>query len=328
MSTPSEISAIRIAQPGAATEMVLEKIPTPEPAEGQIQIRHEAIGVNYIDTYHRSGLYPLPLPSGIGLEGAGIVTAVGAGASGWSVGDRVAYCTGPIGAYAEYHCIAADRGVKLPQTISSDAAASLMLKGLTAQYLIRQIFPVKSGDPVLFHAGAGGVGQIALQWLKHLGAFVITTVGGAEKAEIASSLGADLVIDYNTENIAEKVKQAVPEGVPVVFDGVGKSTFEASLDSLRMKGLLVSFGNASGPVDNVDLGILAGKGSLYVTRPTLFHYVPTQETLQQAADDLFDAIAQGGIKLPEPKRYPLADAVQAHQDLEGRKTTGSVVLIP
>ena len=322
------LSAIRISEPGGPDAMRLSEVPMPEPSRGQIVIRHRAIGVNFIDTYHRSGLYPLEMPSGIGLEAAGDVIAVGEGATGWHIGDRAAYCTGPIGAYSEAHVVASDRAVHLPSAISYDAGASIMLKGLTTQYLIRQIYPCGPDDTVLFHAGAGGVGQLAIQWLKHLGTTVITTVGTEEKAALARKLGADHVILYRSEDIAKRVRAIMPEGLPVVFDGVGKDTWIASLDCLRPKGLMVSFGNASGSVKDVDLGILSAKGSLFVTRPTLFSYTSTQEALQAAADDLFATIAAGGIALPEPKVYPLSDAVQAHKDLEARATTGSLILRP
>lgn len=324
----SDISAIRIAKQGDPSTLELKQIEMPEPTASQILIQQHAIGVNFIDTYHRSGLYPLPLPSGIGLEAAGEVIAVGADVDDWAIGDRAGYCTGPIGAYAGAHCVASDRAVKLPDGISYDAAASIMLKGLTTQYLIRQIYPVSADDTVLFHAGAGGVGQLAIQWLKHLGATVITTVGSDEKAQIAKQLGADHVINYRNDDIAAQVLDIAPGGLPVVFDGVGKDTFIASLDSLQPKGLMVSFGNASGPVEDVNLGILAAKGSLFVTRPTLFNYTETREKLQEAADDLFAAVSAGGIALPTPTVYPLAEAVQAHRDLEGRKTTGSLILRP
>lgn len=322
------IQATRISTHGGPKVMALTELPMPDHAADQILIQHHAIGVNFIDTYHRSGLYQLPMPSGIGLEAAGEVIAIGSDVTDWAVGDRAAYCTGPIGAYASAHAVKSDRAVKLPDAISYDAAASMMLKGLTTQYLIRQIHDTQPGDTVLFHAGAGGVGQLAIQWLKHLGATVITTVGSEEKAEIVRSLGSDLVISYREDDIAAKVRAFVPEGVPVVYDGVGKDTFIASLDCLRPKGLLVSFGNASGPVRDVDLGILAAKGSLFVTRPTLFNYTATREDLQASADDLFATVAAGGIALPEPTIYGLADAAKAHEDLEGRKTTGSLILKP
>ncbi|MBY8976410.1 quinone oxidoreductase [Rhodobacteraceae bacterium NNCM2] len=324
----TEISAIRIAKHGDPSLLELTTTAMPVPEANQILIQHHAIGVNFIDTYHRSGLYQLPMPSGLGLEAAGEVIAVGSDVSDWAVGDRAAYCTGPIGAYSSAHCVASDRAVKLPDSIPYDSAASMMLKGLTTQYLIRQIYKVSAGDTVLFHAGAGGVGQLAIQWLKHIGATVITTVGSEPKAEIVRKLGADHVINYQSEDIAKRVCEVAPGGLPVVFDGVGKDTFIASLDCLQPKGLLVSFGNASGPVKDVDLGILAAKGSLFVTRPTLFSYTSTREALQAAADDLFAAIDAGGIALPQPTVYPLAEAAQAHRDLEARKTTGSLILKP
>jgi NADPH2:quinone reductase len=325
----AETHGIRIESTGGPEVMTYTAWPTPEPAEGEILIRHHAIGVNFIDTYHRSGLYPVPLPSGIGLEAAGEVVAVGPSVTAWAVGDRAAYCTGPIGSYAAHHMVKADRAVKLPEGIAYDTAASMMLKGLTVQYLIRQTFVVQSGQTVLFHAAAGGVGQIAVQWLKHLGATVIATAGGAEKCEVARSLGADHVIDYRAEEIAPRVREITGgEGVPVVYDGVGKDTFIASLDSLKVRGLLVTFGNASGPVKDVDLGILSAKGSVYVTRPTLMHYTSTHAALQSGADDLFAVVLSGAVKIAPPAVYPLAEAVRAHSDLEGRKTTGSVILRP
>jgi NADPH2:quinone reductase len=328
----TQIAAIRMEQPGGPEVMALAQVPLPEPGDGEIRIRHASIGVNYIDTYHRSGAYPVPLPSGIGLEGAGTVEAVGAGVEGWAEGDRAVYCTGPIGAYAEAHVVKADRAVKLPEGIGFDTAAASLLKGLTVQYLIRQIHAVQPGETVLFHAAAGGVGQIAVQWLKALGATVIGTAGGAGKCALVRDLGADHVIDYRAdgvEAIAPRVREITGgAGVPVVYDGVGRDTFEPSLDSLRRRGLLVSFGAASGPVTDVDLGILARKGSLFVTRPTLFDYVPTRETLQAAADDLFAVILDGSVRVADPAVYPLGEAVAAHRDLEGRKTTGSVVLHP
>ncbi|MEL6483206.1 MAG: quinone oxidoreductase, partial [Pseudomonadota bacterium] len=277
----------------------------------------------------RSGLYSVPLPSGIGLEAAGTIDAVGSDVEGFAVGDRVAYCSGPIGAYAEAHVIKAERAVRLPDWLAAETAAASLLKGLTVQYLIRQIHRCGPGDTVLFHAGAGGVGQIALQWLKALGASVIATAGGAEKCNICRDLGADEVIDYRSEDVAERVRAITGgTGVRVVYDGVGKDTWLASLDSLQPRGLLVSFGNASGAVTGVDLGILAGKGSLFVTRPTLVHYTATREMLQAAADDYFGALESGAVKIAAPTEYALADAVKAHQDLEARKTTGSLILRP
>ncbi|GMG84983.1 quinone oxidoreductase [Paralimibaculum aggregatum] len=327
----AEIDAIRITETGGPAVMTATRVPLPEPGPGEIRIRHAAIGVNFIDTYHRSGLYPVPLPSGIGLEAAGTVEAVGEGA-GWEVGERAVYCSGPIGSYAEAHVVKADRAVRLPEAIAFETAAGSLLKGLTVQYLIRQIHRVEAGETVVFHAGAGGVGQIAVQWLKSLGATVISTAGGAEKCALVRGLGADHVIDYRAEGveaIAPKVREITGgEGVPVVFDGVGRDTFMASLDCLRTRGLFVTFGNASGPITGVDLGILAAKGSLFVTRPTLASYVATREALQAAADDLFAVLASGAVRLAEPTVFPLAEAVAAHTALEGRATTGSLILKP
>ncbi|MEM1343388.1 MAG: quinone oxidoreductase [Pseudomonadota bacterium] len=325
----AEITAIRIETTGGPEVMQTARIATPTPGAGEILVRHHAVGVNFIDTYHRSGLYPVALPSGIGLEGAGVVEAVGEGAGDWAVGQRVAYCTGPVGGYAEAHVVKAERAVRLPDGIEADTAAAMMLKGLTVQYLIRQINPPSAGQTVLFHAGAGGVGQIALQWLKALGVQVIATAGGPEKCALCSALGADHTIDYRSEEIAPRVREITEgAGVPIVYDGVGADTFVASLDSLAPRGLLVSFGNASGPVKDVDLGILAAKGSLFVTRPTLFHYTATREALQAAADDLFAVVLSGAVKIAPPTVYPLGEATEAHRALEGRKTTGSLILRP
>lgn len=325
----TEIRGIRIASSGGPEVLEPATWAAPEPGPGQIRIRHSAIGVNFIDTYQRSGLYPIPMPGGIGLEAAGEVEAVGDGVDGWSVGDAAAYCSGPPGAYAEAHVVQADRAVRLPDGIDPDQAAASMLKGLTVQYLIRQIRRVDAEDTVLFHAGAGGVGQIAVQWLKALGSRVIATAGGPEKCQLVRDLGADHVIDYRTEEIAPRVREITAgKWVPVVYDGVGRDTFEASLDSLQTRGLLVSFGNASGPVTGVDLGILAAKGSLFVTRPTLVHYIATRDALQSASDDLFRVIQSGDVTLSPPTVYPLEAAADAHRDLEARKTTGSIILRP
>jgi len=324
----AETTGLRIAQTGGPEVIETARWPTPEPGPGEIRIRHTAIGVNFIDTYHRSGLYPVTLPSGLGLEAAGAVDALGSEITGFAPGDRVGYCTGPIGAYATEHVVKAERTIRLPAGITDDQAAASMLKGLTAQYLIRQIHACGPGDTVLLHAAAGGVGQIALQWLKHLGASVIATAGGPEKTALARELGADYVIDYNTAAIAPRVREIVPDGVDVVYDGVGKATWEASLESLRPRGLMVSFGNASGPVEGVNLGILAAKGSLFVTRPTLADYTSTPEALQAAADDFFGAVRAGGVRIAAPTVYPISEAAQAHRDLEARRTTGSVILRP
>ncbi|WP_340109829.1 quinone oxidoreductase [Pikeienuella sp. HZG-20] len=323
------IKRISIEEFGGPEVMKLVTVDTPRPGTGEIAVQHEAIGLNFIDTYHRSGLYAMPLPSGIGLEAAGTVAEVGDGVTHLSVGDRVGYFSGPIGAYSEVHVVKAERAIKLPENISSATAAASMLKGLTVQYLIRRIYDVKAGETVLFHAIAGGVGLIACQWLKHLGATVIGTVGSEEKAALAAKAGCDHIVRYDKDDVSAAVREITNgDKVPVVFDGVGKSTWESSLDSLRKRGLMVSFGNASGPVTGVNLGILASKGSLFVTRPTLFDYTETREDLDAAAKDLFDVIASGAVTVDINAEYPLDAAVTAHRDLEARKTTGSTILRP
>lgn len=320
---------IEIASFGGPERMTLVERPDPAPGPDEILIRHHAVGVNYIDTYHRSGLYPIPLPSGIGLEAAGVIEAVGSEIDSLKVGDRVGYCSGPIGAYSERHVIKASRAIRLPEALSFEDAAASMLKGLTVQYLIRQIYPVSAGETVLFHAAAGGVGLIACQWLAALGVTVIGTVGSEAKAEAAKAAGCAHVIRYDVEDVPARVSE-ITDGakVPVVFDGVGKTTWPMSLDSLRRRGLLISFGNASGPVENVNLGVLAAKGSLFVTRPTLFDYTATPESLNAAAEDFFGAVQAGHVKLNIHKTYPLAEAETAHRDLEARKTSGSLLLKP
>lgn len=324
-----KIKAIQIDAQGGPEVMQYRDAELAAPAAHEITIRHKAIGINYIDTYHRSGLYPVKLPSGLGMEAAGIVEAVGADVTTFKVGDRAAYGSGPIGAYAEANNVAASRAVKIPDGVSDEAAAAMMLKGITAQFLIRQTFAVKPGDTILFHAAAGGVGLIATQWAKHLGATVIGTVGSEDKAKIAKAHGCDHVINYRTENVPERVAEITGgKKLPVVYDGVGKDTFMMSLDCLAPRGLLVSFGNASGPVTGVDLNILAAKGSLFVTRPTMFHYTATDAEFQAVAKDLFDVVATGKVKIEIGQRYKLADAQQVHKDLESRKTTGATVLVP
>jgi len=301
------------------------------PGPGEIRLRHTAIGLNYIDTYFRTGLYPPPmgLPFTPGLEAAGVVEAVGDGVEGLAVGQRVAYGTGPLGAYATERLIPAEKLIAMPDSIDDATAAAMMLKGMTAQYLLRQTYAVKPGDTILVHAAAGGVGLIAGQWAKHLGATVIGTAGSPEKAALAKAHGYDHVIHYREENIAERVKEITGgRGVPVVYDGVGKDTFEASLDSLQPRGLLVSFGNASGPVAGVNLGILAAKGSLYVTRPTLASYTANRSDLEACANQLIEVITQGAVKIEVNQRFALTDAAQAHTALEGRGTTGCTVLLP
>ncbi|HYQ79964.1 MAG TPA: quinone oxidoreductase [Anaeromyxobacteraceae bacterium] len=321
--------AIRFHKTGGPDVLRLEEVEVGEPGEGQARVRHTAIGVNFIDTYHRTGLYPLPLPSTLGVEGAGVVEAVGKGVAHVRKGDRVGYAGGAPGGYSQVRVMAADRLVKLPDGISDQQAAGAMLKGLTVQYLSRRTYPVKAGETVLVHAAAGGVGLIACQWLKALGATVIGTVGSDEKAKLARAHGCDHPIVYTREDFAARVKEITKgAGVPVVYDAVGKSTFQGSLDCLRPRGLLVSFGNASGAVPPVDLLVLSQKGSLFLTRPTLAHYTANREELESAARELFEVMQSGRVKIEVSRTYPLAEAARAHQDLEARKTTGSVVLLP
>lgn len=320
--------AIRYHKQGGPEVLQLDDVDVGDPAQGQVRIRHTAIGVNFVDTYQRSGLYPMQLPQTAGNEGAGVVEAVGPGVTDLKVGDRVTY-TGLPGAYCEQRLVPADRMVRLPQGITEDQAASMLLKGLTVHYLVFTTYQVKQGDTVLWHAAAGGVGLIACQWLKALGVTTIATAGSPEKMALAKAHGADHVINYNTENFAEKVRAITGgQGVPVVYDGVGKTTWEGSLDCLRPRGLMVSFGNASGPVAPVNLGILSTKGSLYVTRPTLATHIATRADLAERAKALFDIVLSGKVKIETTARYKLADAAQAHRDLESRRTTGSVILQP
>ncbi len=321
--------AIRIHQNGGPEVLSWEAVDVPAPAPGEATVRHRAVGLNYIDTYHRTGLYPLPLPAGIGLEGAGVVEAVGEGVSEVKVGDRVAYAGGPVGAYAEVRNIPAHRLLKLPETISFETGAAMMLQGLTAAYLLRRTYRVQAGDAVLIHAAAGGVGLIACQWAKALGATVIGTVGSAAKGELAKAHGCDHVINYSTENFTQRVREITGgEGVPVVYDGVGKDTFMGSLDSLRPMGMMVSYGNASGPVPPVDLILLSQKGSLFVTRPTLMNYTAKRDDLVSLGSELFDVVGSGRVRVEVNQTYALKDAAQAHRDLEARKTTGSTILLP
>jgi len=321
--------AIRFHKTGGPEVFVWEDVEVGDPGPGQIRIRHHAIGLNYLDTYHRSGLYPLPLPSGVGSEGAGVVEAVGAGVTDLKAGDRVAYASGAPGAYAEARLYPADRVVKIPDGVPFDTAAAMMLKGMTAQYLIKRTFKVQPGMTVLWHAAAGGVGLIASQWLKSLGVTVIGTVGSDAKATLAKAHGCEHTIVYTRENFVERVKEITGgKGVPVVYDSVGKLTFMGSLDCLQPLGMMVSFGNASGPVDPFSPAILAPKGSLFLTRPTLVHYTAKRDDLVACANDLFDAVKSGKVKIEIAQRYALKDAAQAHRDLEARKTTGSTVLTP
>jgi len=309
--------------------MQLVAVDLPRPAPGEVRVRQTAIGLNYIDTYHRSGLYPLKFPSGLGQEAAGIVEDVGQGVTSLKVGDRIAYGNGPIGAYAQARNIPASRVVKIPASIDDQTAAGMMLKGMTVRYLLRATYKVKAGETILLHAAAGGIGLIASQWARALGATVIGTVGSDAKMAIAKAHGCAHVINSSTEDVAARVKEITGgKGVPVVYDGVGQATFMTSLDCLSLRGLLVSFGNASGPVVGVELGILASKGSLYVTRPTLGSYIGTEAEMEETATDLIAVVQSGKVKIPVNQRYALADVVQAHRDLAGRKTTGTTVLIP
>jgi NADPH2:quinone reductase len=323
------VKVVQFKTPGGPDVLKVTDIELVAPTEGEITIRHTAIGLNFIDTYHRSGLYPLPLPSGIGMEGAGVIEEIGNGVTHLAVGDRVAYASPPPGSYAESRNIAADRVVKIPSGIEDQTAAAMMLKGMTAQYLIRQIYKVGKDDTILIHAAAGGVGQIVCQWANHLGATVIGTVGSEAKAKIAKANGCHYPILYNDEDFVERVTE-ITDGkmLPVVYDSIGNSTFEKSLDCLRQRGLMVSFGQAAGPIPPVDLGIFAQKGSLFFTRPTLFNYIATVEDLRSTADDLFHAVSSGIVKVHIDQTFPLADARAAHEALEARKTTGSTILIP
>jgi NADPH2:quinone reductase len=306
----------------------VDELPVGEPGPGQVRIRHTAIGVNFVDTYQRSGLYPMQLPQVAGNEGAGVLEAIGPGVKGLKKGDRVAY-TGLPGSYCEARVVPADRMVKLPKGISEEQAASMLLKGLTVHYLIHSTYRVKRGDTVLWHAAAGGVGLIACQWLKALGVTTIATAGSDVKMALAKAHGAKHVINYSTENFVERVKALTGgKGVPVVYDGVGKATWEGSLDCLRPRGFMVSFGNASGAVTTFNPGLLAAKGSLFLTRPTLGTYIATRAELVARANALFAIVKSRKVKIETTARYKLADAQAAHRDLEGRKTTGSVVLIP
>lgn len=320
--------AIRFHQTGGPEVLRWEEIAVGEPGAGEARVRHKAVGVNFIDTYHRGGLYPLPLPSGLGREGAGIVESIGEGVTHVKPGDRVAYAAGPLGSYSEVRCMPAERLLKLPDALSFETGAAMMLKGLTAAYLLRRTYPVKSGDTVLIHAAAGGVGLIACQWAKALGATVIGTVSTEAKAELARKHGCDHVILYTREDAAKRVREIVPEGVSVVFDGVGKDTFMASLDSLRPRGMMVTFGNASGAVPAFEPLLLAQKGSLFITRPILDHYTSTRAEFEALGAELFDVVLSGKVKIEIEQTYALADAAQAHRDLEARKTTGSTILVP
>lgn len=322
------VKMIRVHTVGGPEALVYEDVELAPPGPNEVRIKQKAVGLNFIDVYHRTGLYPQPMPFTPGSEGAGDVVAVGSGVTEFKPGDRVAYGTA-IGAYAEERNIPAANLVHLPDAISYETAAAMMLKGLTTQYLLRQTYVVKPGDTILFHAAAGGVGLIAGQWAKHLGATVIGTVGGPDKIQLAKDNGYDHVIDYKNEDFVARVKEITGGKLcPVVYDGVGKTTFPASLDCIRPRGLFVSFGNASGPVDAFNLGLLAQKGSLFATRPTLFGYAGQRDALVAMAKDLFDVVASGAVKIPVHHRYALKDVADAHRALEARKTTGASVLLP
>ena len=321
--------AIRIHRTGGPDQLVVETIPLAEPGPGEVRLRQHAVGLNFIDTYHRSGLYPLPaLPAVLGREAAGTVEALGEGVDGLAVGDRVAYAL-EAGAYCGRRNIAAERLVALPETVSFETAAAVMLKGLTAHYLVRRTHRVAAGETILVHAAAGGVGLLLCQWAAHLGATVIGTVGSPEKAALAAAHGCHHAVIYTRENFVERVHEITGgEGVPVVYDSVGRDTFEPSLDCLRPLGLMVSFGQSSGAIPPIHLGILAGKGSLYVTRPTLATHIAGRRALEEAAADLLDLVGRGVLRVETGQRYPLAEAARAHRDLEGRKTLGSSILLP
>lgn len=322
--------AIRIHEHGGPEVLRWEDITVGDPGPGEVRLRHRAVGLNFIDVYHRTGLYPVPsLPSGLGMEAAGVVEAVGEGVSDFTVGQQVAYASPPVGAYAEVRLMPADRVVALPDTLDDRTAAAMMLKGMTAHYLLRRTYRVQAGETILVHAAAGGVGLILCQWAKHLGATVIGTVGTDQKAELARAHGCHHSIVYSRENFAERVREITHgEGVAVVYDAVGKAVFMDSLDCLQPLGMLVTFGNASGPVPSFEPALLSAKGSLFLTRPTLMHYTAKRADLVASATELFDVVSSGAVKIEVQQTYPLAETAQAHRDLEARKTTGSTLLLP
>ena len=321
--------AIRFHQTGGPEVLRWEEVPVGDPAADEVRLRHEAVGLNYIDTYQRSGLYPLPLPSGLGQEGAGVVEAVGKDVRDFRPGDRVAYAGGPVGAYSQQRCLPAARLLKLPESIDFRTGAAMMLQGLTTAYLLRRTYAVQAGDAVLIHAAAGGVGLIACQWARALGATVIGTVSTEAKAELARQHGCEHVILYSHEDVAARVRDITGgEGVAVVYDGVGKDTFSASLDSLRMRGMMVSFGNASGAVPPFNPLLLTQKGSLFLTRPMLAHYTANRDELLALGQELFAVVESGKVRININQTFALADAADAHRALEARQTTGSTVLLP
>jgi NADPH2:quinone reductase len=321
--------SVIIDRVGGPETMRLTDAAVAAPGPGEIRVRHGAIGLNFIDVYQRSGLYKLPLPSGLGIEAAGTVTALGPDVTGFGLGDRIAYAGGPPGAYSQERLLPAAKAVKLPAAVSEEAAAALMLKGMTAYYLLHLTFPVRPGHTLLMHAAAGGVGSVLVPWAKHLGATVIGTAGSAEKARLAREAGCDHVILYREQDFAAEVKALTGgAGVDVVYDSVGKDTFAGSLDSLKRRGMMVSFGNASGKVAPFEPVLLADKGSLFLTRPTLAHYTATRDELESAANALFEVIARGVVQPQIQQRYALGDVARAHTDLEARRTTGATLLLP
>ncbi|OUR80468.1 quinone oxidoreductase [Alphaproteobacteria bacterium 46_93_T64] len=318
--------AITFSEFGGPEVLKWADVDVGSPSGGEVRIKHLAVGLNFIDVYFRTGLYPAPLPNIPGMEAVGIIEELGAGVTGFSIGDRVAYACQPIGAYSEARVMPVAGLIKVPDAIDDQTAAAMMLQGMTAEYLLQRTFHVKQGDTILFHAAAGGVGLIACQWAKHLGATVIGTVGSEEKAELAKAHGCDHTINYQTEGFQERVMEITEgKGVPVVYDSIGKDTFEKSLDCLQPRGLMVSYGNASGPVTGVDLGILAAKGSVYVTRPTLMTYNATRSDLEKSSSDMMKLVANGTVKVNIGQSYHLSEAAKGHEDLEARKTTGSTV---
>ncbi|MBC3869067.1 quinone oxidoreductase family protein [Undibacterium oligocarboniphilum] len=323
------VKAVRIQHTGGPEVMEYVDVPIDEPGPGEVRVRHHACGLNYIDVYFRTGLYAQPLPAGLGMEAAGVVEAVGSGVTHLRAGDRVAYAGRPVGAYAEARIMPADNIVRLPDSISFDTAAAMMLQGLTVQYLFHRTFPLRGGETILFHAAAGGVGLIACQWARAIGVTMIGTVGSDEKAELAKAHGCAHVINYNTENFVQRVREITGgKGVPVVYDSIGRDTFIGSLDCLSPMGMMVSFGSASGPVPSFSLNELASRGSLFITRPSLMNYTAKREDLEQMAAQLFAMVESGKVKIDIRQRYPLSEVQQAHRDLEARKTTGSTLLIP
>ena len=321
--------AIRIEKIGGPEVMQWVDVEIGEPGAGEIRVKHHAVGLNYIDVYFRTGLYQQPLPGSLGMEAAGVIEAVGPGVDGFKVGDRVAYAARPPGAYCEVRVMAAAGVVKLPDALSFEQGAAMMLQGMTAQYLLRRTYPVRAGQTILIHAAAGGVGLIACQWAKALGATVIGTVGSDEKAELARAHGCDHTIIYTRENFSQRVREITGgEGVPVVYDSIGRDTYTGSLDSLAPLGMLVSFGNASGALAPIDSAALASRGSLFFTRPTLFSYIAKRTDLEHTAQELFDVVLSGQVKIGINQTYALKDVAQAHRALEERRTTGSTVLLP